>query len=124
MLRLRIMQSAFNLVICGLIVPRYQGSGFDLVFVIGAANLDSLGSIYRQNAQIYSGVHIVNIDNQGNTGFGTTNVVDTNAASVSEVVTFLLQDLGMVLDGDIASNLLAGIFFSSDKFVCLKVKID
>ncbi|MBI2334662.1 hypothetical protein HYU96_02575, partial [Candidatus Daviesbacteria bacterium] len=28
------------------IVPRYQGSGFDLVFVIGAANLDSLGSLY------------------------------------------------------------------------------
>jgi len=106
------------------IVPRYQGSGFSLIFVIGAANLDSLGGIYRQNAQVFSGVHVVNIDNQGNTGFGATNVVDSNAASVAEVVTFLLQDLGIVLDGDIASNLLAGIFASTDNLVSPKVNAD
>lgn len=106
------------------IVPRYQGSGFNLIFVIGAANLDSLGGIYRQNAQVFSGVHVVNIDNQGNIGFGATNVVDSNAASVSEVVTFLLADLGVVLDGDTASNLLAGIFASTDNLVSPKVNAD
>lgn len=106
------------------IVPRYQGSGFSLIFVIGAANLDSLGGIYRQNAQVFSGVHVVNIDNQGNTGFGATNVVDSNAASVSEVVAFLLADLGVVLDGDTASNLLAGIFASTDNLVSPKVNAD
>lgn len=106
------------------IVPRYQGSGFNLIFVIGAANLDSLGGIYRQNAQVFSGVHVVNIDNQGNTGFGATNVVDSNAASVSEVVAFLLQDLGVVFDGDTASNLLAGIFASTDNLVSPKVNAD
>ncbi|MBI2019823.1 hypothetical protein HYS94_00170 [Candidatus Daviesbacteria bacterium] len=92
------------------IIPKYQGSGFNLIFVIGAANLDSLGSVYRSNTQAFSGVHIVNIDNQNNTSFGQTNVVDTTASSVSEVMTNLMSDLGLNLDADSASNLLVGIF--------------
>ncbi|MBI3109690.1 hypothetical protein HYZ06_01475 [Candidatus Daviesbacteria bacterium] len=106
------------------IVPRYQGSGFDLIFVIGAANLDSLGSIYRQNAQGYSGVHIVNIDNQNNTGFGSTNVVDTQASSVGEMVVNLILDLGLTMDADVASNLLSGIFASTDSLTNPKVNAD
>lgn len=93
------------------IVPHYQGSGFGLIFVIGAVNLNVLGNIYQANNQVFSGVHIVNIDIQSaNTSFGQTNIVDTNASSVSEVVTNLVADLGYSLDADSASNLLVGIF--------------
>lgn len=106
------------------IIPRYQGSGFNLIFVVGAANLDSLGSIYKQNSQSFSGVHIVNIDNQNNTGFGQTNVVDASASSISEVVTTVLSDLGIVFDADSASNLLAGIFTATDNLVSPKVNAD
>ncbi|MBI2018324.1 hypothetical protein HYS96_01320 [Candidatus Daviesbacteria bacterium] len=93
------------------IVPRYQGSGFGLIFVIGAVNLNVLGNIYQANNQVFSGVHTVNIDTQSaNTSFGQTNIVDTNASSVSEVMTNLVADLGYSLDADSASNLLVGIF--------------
>ena len=93
------------------IVPKYQGSGFNLIFVIGAANLNGLGSIYSANPQVFSGTHLVNVDNQvGNTSFGQTNIVDTNASSVSEVMVNLASDLNITLDADSASNLLAGIF--------------
>lgn len=93
------------------IVPHYQGSGFGLIFVIGAVNLNVLGNIYQANSQVFSGVHIVNIDIQSaNTSFGQTNIVDTNASSVSEVMTNLVADLGYSLDADSASNLLVGIF--------------
>lgn len=96
------------------IIPHYQGSGFNLIFTIGAANLNSLGNIYLQNSAAFSGVHIVNIDNQGsNTGFGSTNVVDNNAPAVSEMLTDLIPSLGLPFNGDIASNLLAGIFAST-----------
>lgn len=106
------------------IIPRYQGSGFNLIFVIGAANLDSLGSIYKQNSQSFLSTHIVNIDNQNNTGFGQTNVVDANASSVSEVVASVLSDLAIVPDADAASNLLAGIFAATDNLVSPKVNAD
>ncbi len=93
------------------IVPHYQGSGFNLIFVIGALNLNALGNIYSSNAQIFSGTHVVNIDNQaGNTSFGQTNVLDNQASCFSEVMVNLISDLGYMLDQDSASNLLAGIF--------------
>lgn len=106
------------------IVPKYQGGGFNLIFVIGAANLDSLGSVYKNNPQAFSGVHIVNIDNQGNTGFGATNILDTQASSVSEIIGNVILDLGLNLDADSASNLLAGIFESTNNLTDSKVSAD
>lgn len=93
------------------ITPRYQGSGFNLIFTIGAVNLNALGNAYLQNQNAFSGTHIVNIDTQAaNTSFGQTNVVDTQASSLSEVMVNLISDLGLNLDADCAGNLLAGIF--------------
>ena len=93
------------------IVPKYQGSGFNLIFTVGSLNLNALGSIYTQNPQIFSNTHVVNVDNQmGNAGFGQTNVLDTNTSSVSEIMINLIADLGFNLDADSASNLLAGVF--------------
>lgn len=93
------------------IIPHYQGSGFNLIFVVGAVNLNALGNVYSANQQAFSGTHIVNIDTQSaNTSFGQTNVLDTNASSLSEVMSSLITDLGFILNTDVASNLLAGIF--------------
>ena len=93
------------------IVPHYQGSGFNLIFTLGAANLNSLGNAYSANTQAFSGTHVVNIDNQtSNTSFGQSNVLDTNVSSVSEIMSNVITDLGFVLNADTASNILAGIF--------------
>ena len=93
------------------VVPHYQGSGFNLIFAIGAANLNNLGNVYMQNTAIFSGVHIVNIDNQAiNTGYGTSNVLDQTAPALSEIMVDLISSLGLPFDNDTASNLLAGIF--------------
>ncbi|OGE62555.1 hypothetical protein A3J19_02910 [Candidatus Daviesbacteria bacterium RIFCSPLOWO2_02_FULL_41_8] len=107
------------------IVPRYQGSGFNLIFTIGAVNLNVLGSIYSANTQAFSGTHIANIDNQSaNTSFGQTNISDTQAAALSEVVGSVVADLGFVLDADTASNLLAGIFDATNNLMGPKVTAD
>lgn len=104
------------------IAPHYQGSGFNLIFVIGAVNLNALGNIYQQNQGSFSGTHIVNIDNQpANTSFGATNVLDTQASSVSEIMVNVISDLGFVLDADSASNLLAGIFDATNNLTDPKV---
>jgi len=107
------------------IVPKYQGSGFNLIFVVGAVNLNALGNIYSTNPQIFSNTHIVNIDTQSaNTSFGQTNIADTQASSVSEVMVNLLSDLGYNLDADCASNLLAGIFEATGNLTDNKTSAD
>lgn len=107
------------------IVPRYQGSGFNLIFAIGAVNLNALGNVYTANSQSFSGTHIVNIDNQAsNSSFGQTNVLDTNAASVSEVMASVITDLGFNLDADTASNLIAGIFEATNNLADQKATAD
>lgn len=107
------------------IVPRYQGSGFNLIFVVGAVNLNALGNVYQTNNQAFSGTHTVNIDTQSaNTSFGQTNILDTQVYSVSEVMVNVVTDLGFVLDADIASNLLAGIFEVTKNLTDSKVSAD
>lgn len=107
------------------IVPKYQGSGFNLIFVVGAASLNILGNVYSQNQNVFSSTHLVDIDIQStNTSFGQTNVLDANASSVSEVVTNLITDLGYNLDADTASNLLTGMFDATSNLSVAKVTAD
>lgn len=107
------------------IIPRYQGSGFNLIFVVGAVNLNALGNIYLQNQNAFSGTHIVNIDTQAtNSSFGQTNVLDGAASSISEVILNLISGLGFNLDADSGSNLLAGIFDATNNLLDPRVTAD
>lgn len=109
----------------GRIIPHYQGSGFSLVFTVGAVNLNALGNVYSQNQNAFSGTHVTNIDTQvANSSFGQTNVLDVNASSVSEMVANVISDLGYSLDSDSASNLLAGIFDATNNLLNPKVTAD
>lgn len=93
------------------ITPQYQGGSFNLIVTVGASDLNSLGNIYSQNPQAFSSAPIVNLDNQpNNTNFGRINLVDQNAACVSEIMVSCLTSLGLPFDSDEASNLLSGIF--------------
>lgn len=107
------------------ITPKYQTSGFNLIFTIGAPNLSALGTVYQQNPQVFSGAHLINIDTQGiNSNFGQTNVVDSLASSASEVISNVISDLGVGIDVDTATNLLAGIFDFSKNLTDNKVSAD
>lgn len=93
------------------LATKYQTSGLDLVFLVGAANPQEVGNVYAQNIGRLSEVAKVNIDNsQSNTSYGQINIVDINSSSVSEMVAQLILGLGLAVDADIASNILAGIY--------------
>lgn len=92
------------------ITSTHEGGSFDLIFVLGASSLNDLGSVYTNNQAIFN-TQIVNIDNsQANANFGTTNVVDSTASSVCEIVGDILPSLQLPFDGDIATNIVSGIF--------------
>lgn len=89
----------------------------DLIFVLDCANLQELSKFYQDGEDLYSKVTTVNIDyHPNNTHFAKINLVDLGASSTSEIIAFLLQNLGLPLTEDIASNLLAGITVATNNF--------
>lgn len=60
---------------------------------------------------------LINVDHHpGNDNFGHLNVVVTDASSTAELVTALLQDVGVEFDRDIATCLYTGIFTDTGSF--------
>lgn len=92
------------------VTPAHEGGNFDLIITIGANTWLSMGSIYANNSQTFSGSQILNIDNQPeNTNFGQINVVD-GAASLSEIIGLILPALNLPYEADMASNIIAGLY--------------
>ena len=60
---------------------------------------------------------LINLDHHpGNDEFGTVNVVVTTAASTAELVAYMLMDLGVEIDKDIATCLYTGILTDTGNF--------
>ncbi len=91
---------------------------YDVIFVLDAPDLESLGSTYEDNAEFFYHTPIVNIDHKaGNEQFGQINLLDLTATSTSEIIFELLKDLKEnVIDEYIATNLLAGIISKTKSF--------
>ncbi len=85
----------------------YRGAKADLIIVVGAKTLEAVGDILLKEEELLAQTPILNLNNQPSS-FGKFNLVDPSA-SLSEIVTALLQELGFVLDKDTAQNLLLGI---------------
>lgn len=87
-----------------------SSAGFDLIFIVGAANLIDLGSVYDEEPSLYSNNRIINVDiHQDNSRFGEVNLVNPQASSVSEEMVGLVQTLGLTLSEEAATAFLFGI---------------
>lgn len=78
---------------------------FDLFIVLDASDLDRIGKV----AEIIN-VPILNIDHHiSNNFFADYLLLDTGAAATGEIIYFLIQELAIPLDIEIASNLYIAI---------------
>lgn len=103
----------------------YTGGLVDVIFVIDAPTLNSLGTIYTDNQNQFNGKDIVNIDRHlTNAYFGTVNYVNKTISSISELVLSVLQTLGVEIDRDIATNLYAGSAASTNNFTSYSTSAD
>lgn len=103
----------------------YTGGNLDFIIVIDSPTLNSLGSIYSDNEKLFQGREIINIDRHlTNSFYGTVNYVNKAASSISEMVLKLLQQLGVEMDRDMATNLYAGIAASTNNFTSYSVTAD
>jgi len=91
---------------------------FDLIFVIGAADLESLGALYDFHRDLFYQIPVINIDNSlNNDNFGHINLTDITATSCAEIIYNLIKELKLdILDNKIATCLLTGMISATRSF--------
>lgn len=95
----------------------YSGGLVDMIIVIDAPTLNSLGTIYTDNQNQFTGKDIINIDRHlTNAYFGTVNYINKTISSISELILSVLQILKVEIDRDMATNLYAGTAASTNNF--------
>ncbi len=95
---------------------------FDLIITFDTGNLEHLGPIYDDNAELFFKTPLINIDHHAsNTDYGQINHVDMVAASTTEVMIGLLENMEKrygkkFLNEDVATLLLAGLITDTGSF--------
>lgn len=103
----------------------YAGAAVDFFITIDAPSLTSLGRLYTENENKFTGCDIINIDRHlTNNFFGTVNFVNKTSSSISELVLTIIKNLNIELDRDIATNLYAGITNATNNFTSYSVTAD
>lgn len=96
------------------------GAAADLIFTMDVVQPQDLGKLYDPN--VFGAAQIINIDNHDeNKDYGRFNLVEPNAATVSEITTFFLRAINAQLDPDVSGNLYQGLTSGSQNFQAPKV---
>ncbi len=94
-LRYTVEENKVNIIVMpksGRITPQHITFGdtrpaYDLIVVVDTADLALVGRFYTENIDLFSSVPILNIDHHiSNSGFGQLHMIDTTAASATEVL--------------------------------------
>ncbi len=89
----------------------------DVAVVVDAGELSRIGSVVTERADWFARARIVNIDHHvSNPGYGAAVWIDPQAAATCELVTLLLSELGVPLDVELATALMAGIVQDTHAF--------
>jgi phosphoesterase RecJ-like protein len=89
----------------------------DLAVIVDAGDLQRTGSFVVEHAAWLAAARVVNIDHHvSNPGYGSINLVDASAAATCEIVALLIPELGVELDAELATVLLAGIVHDTHCF--------
>lgn len=95
----------------------YTQTPANLIFAVGIDNLPDLRSQLTNGQEFTPEALIINISNlEPSQKFASIDIVNTQAASVSEVAAKMIQDFALPLDEDIAFNLYSGVRASTNNF--------
>jgi nanoRNase/pAp phosphatase (c-di-AMP/oligoRNAs hydrolase) len=103
----------------------YVGGTFDFIVTVDAPNLNAVGTLYTENQTAFQGKEIINIDRHlTNAFFGTVNYINKTSSSTCELVYKVIQQLGIEIDKDMATNLYAGIATATNTFTSYSVNAE
>lgn len=96
---------------------------YDLLFILGAADFNSLGETYEKNSDLFFELPIVNLDNDpANESYAQLNMVDPLFNSVAELSADLMIRISPeAVKGEVAQCLLTALVEATDNFKSLKV---
>lgn len=98
-------------------VRRTPGLEPDVAVVVDAGELSRIGTVVTERADWFAAARIVNIDHHvSNPGYGVAVWIDPAAAATCEMVTLLLAELGVPLDAELATALMAGMVQDTHTF--------
>jgi nanoRNase/pAp phosphatase (c-di-AMP/oligoRNAs hydrolase) len=93
------------------------GSDYGAIIVVGANSIEELGELYNSGKDTFNEANVVSIGGRiKKEGIKVDLEVDEKHSSVSEDTYNFLKKIGPNFDTDVASALLAGIFFSTNNF--------
>lgn len=94
----------------------YSGVSADLIFTIGCLKIEDLGEVATKEKEFLEKTPIANIEIRKNGDFAKYKIFSTEVFSYSEIILGLFSFLGMEVDSDIATNILAGIEYATGSF--------
>ncbi len=90
---------------------------YDLIFILGATDLDSLGAVFFNNTDLFYRTPMVNIDHKAsNEHFGSLNLVELTATSTSEIIYHTFEQLGFSTNEATATAILTGMIAETRSF--------
>ena len=96
----------------------YGSYHYDIIIALGVPAKARIDRIFTQMPEMLEATPILNIDfHRSNENYGAVNLIDSNAASLCEILVALSESLQTgLIDEPIATTLLAGIMSSTDRF--------
>ena len=95
---------------------------YDLIIILGADSIESLGSVFIENRHFFHSSPILNIDTSVlNENYGQLNIVEANSTSLAEISYHILKK---GINQEIATCLLAGMILATNSFQSPKVTPD
>lgn len=90
----------------------------DLIITINTPDLESLGTVYSNQSDMFYSLPIVNIDHElQNEHYGTSNLIDVTASATAELLARIIMELSdEPLSEAIATTLLTGMIVNTQSF--------
>ena len=100
------------------------GARADLIIIVGASTFDDLGILYRDETVLFTDTPTLAINRTEPAPFATNHLSNPQASSISEFMVSTIESLGLSLDADLSTNLLAAIDVVTDKLQFSNVSAD
>lgn len=91
------------------------GARADLIIIVGASAFDDLGSLYAAEPGLFTETSSIAINRKETVPFATYHLSNDTVSSIAEWTTIIIEQLGLTLSADIATNLLAAIDVVTNK---------
>lgn len=93
------------------------GFDFDVIIVLGAQELNDLGSTFKSLRESFSDAKVINVDNtERNKNYGRLNLIDLEATSLSQLVFKMASAWGFIPSEKASLALLRGMTYRSLRF--------